>query len=710
MAEVKTWKGLAILVALALMLALGAVAVPVAGTVGAQTERHVAINCTGIPSPCYTSIQAAINASAPGDAILVHPGKYIENLVINKSLTLQSVSGNWQDTIIDDIVNQPEITISGDVNVTVQGFEITAGSYGIYITDVDSIVNILDCCIHDNAFDGIRVVGDGDLLNIERNIISQNGFAGGGSGIYMSQAWTTVNIRDNTIGAWWGGPAQPAYDGNADDGIRIDEVPVESNVTIADNLIVANGDDGIDFPSVTSVHGNVNIEDNVIGPWTYGNFRTDGNGGHGIHVGHVADTGNINIEGNAISENWGDGINFGFGVNPICGTVNIVENLIGAWTCYPGDYGYSGSPQHYHGNGDRGIEINQVGESGASGTVTIEDNKISENHTGAIDETGIYIQNIYGVVTIEGNDIGSWTDRHGASYLGNNGAGILIVNVFSGAELTIGPDNSIKKNLGDGIEICNAQPPGAATVTVHHNTIDNNSWNGIQLGAPCEVDGDMIDCDTVGNNGSNGTELGCRCEVDGATINHNTVSNNTVGIYLAGPSDQNIISDNEIRDNIDGIVVEGNDNQILRNNILNNYGDERSGIHLVSFHGYPIYGNIIHCNNIVGNLPYGVSYESVIWDGRLDGMYNWNGDEAVDATGNWWGCIEGPGAAGCDLVFGNVIYDPWLPDEFQYCEECGGTPRPPPGVPTVNHWGIVAMTALFAGLLVWRVRRRLSAS
>ncbi len=40
----------------------------------------------------------------------------------------------------------------------------------------------------------------------------------------------------------------------------------------------------------------------------------------------------------------------------------------------------------------------------------------------------------------------------------------------------------------------------------------------------------------------------------------------------------------------------------------------------------------------------------------------------------------------------------------------GGSPSPVPMVPTVNHWGIIAMITLFAGLLVWRMRRRLSAS
>lgn len=36
-------------------------------------------------------------------------------------------------------------------------------------------------------------------------------------------------------------------------------------------------------------------------------------------------------------------------------------------------------------------------------------------------------------------------------------------------------------------------------------------------------------------------------------------------------------------------------------------------------------------------------------------------------------------------------------------------PTPAPAVPTLNHWGIVAMIILFAGLLVWRARRRLFA-
>ncbi len=80
----------------------------------------------------------------------------------------------------------------------------------------------------------------------------------------------------------------------------------------------------------------------------------------------------------------------------------------------------------------------------------------------------------------------------------------------------------------------------------------------------------------------------------------------------------------------------------------------------------------------------------------------------IDARRNWWGHESGPSGEGSgsgDSISTNVDFSSWLPMEFQDCEECLGAPSPS-GVPTVNHWGIVAMTTLFAGLLVWTVRRR----
>ena len=552
----------------------------------------------------FAIIQHGINAVAQDGTVHVYPGKYDENLSIwDKSLTLQSTDG-WQQTEIDP--SGAVIWIGGDADVTVQGFEMSGGTYGIHVTDVDSTVHILDCFIHDNSSHGIYVEGDGDLLHIEGNIISQNG-ADGGSGIDVTEAWGTVNIVDNVIGAWWIG----------------------------------------------------------------GDIEFGGNGHHGIHIGAVGETDEINIQGNAISENGQDGINFGVGLSPIYGTVTILDNLIGAWTCYHGDYGHNGDPERYHGNGGKGINIYQVGETGG---VTIEGNAISEN-SWSTPETGIYISTIGGVVTIANNHIGAWEGDYGAIYFGNEGQGILISGVSAGAILTIGPDNSIKGNSSHGIDILWGSAD--ATIEIHDNLVHQNGpWvcgTGIKLGS------------------------GGVCS---ATVRNNVITNNHKGIYLDANSKQNTIRDNEIRDNGHGIWIEGDDNQILRNDILNNQATE-SGVHLT----VTAEGNVINCNNIEGNSPYGV--------------YNENEeDPAVDATWNWWGHFSGPsgeGGGSGDAVSANVDYSEWLQMEFQDCPECVDTPPIPPvggAAYPVNRLALlapwIALSAVMLaglGLLVLRSRQ-----
>jgi parallel beta-helix repeat protein len=169
------------------------------------------------------------------------------------------------------------------------------------------------------------------------------------------------------------------------------------------------------------------------------------------------------------------------------------------------------------------------------------------------------------------------------------------------------------------------------------------------------------------------------------------------GIDLWCAADNCTIKNNIIENNGHGILVFTDNNQILHNNILNNSAMFDSGIHLAE----DASGNEIHCNNIEGNLI-GVAKGA---DYLVSAFSQVGG--TVNATNNYWGCSGGPGAAGCDTVSGPVLYVPWLPKPFELCEECVGAP---PRVPTTNHWGIVAMTALFAGLLVWTVRRRRLAS
>jgi DUF4097 and DUF4098 domain-containing protein YvlB len=60
--------------------------------------------------------------------------------------------------------------------------------------------------------------------------------------------------------------------------------------------------------------------------------------------------------------------------------------------------------------------------------------------------------------------------------------------------------------------------------------------------------------------------------------------------------------------------------------------------------------------------PREVKRSIICRNGFSYGLGVWS-DMEVDATGNWWGCSEGPGNPGCDtieLLAGVVNYDPWI--------------------------------------------------
>ncbi|MBM4403088.1 MAG: T9SS type A sorting domain-containing protein [Candidatus Cloacimonetes bacterium] len=102
----------------------------------------------------YTSIQAAIDASAHSDTVLVYPGRYYENLIFGgRNITLASLELTTGDidykytTIIDGNQNGSVIMIrNGESNVVIRGFTITNGSgyyASIYNTTVGGGINIV---------------------------------------------------------------------------------------------------------------------------------------------------------------------------------------------------------------------------------------------------------------------------------------------------------------------------------------------------------------------------------------------------------------------------------------------------------------------------------------------------------------------------------------------------------------------------------------
>jgi hypothetical protein len=165
----------------------------------------------------YTSIQTAVNVSNNGDIVLVHPGRYFENIdFIGKNISICSEFVNnpdWsivENTIIDG--NQQSscvIVMSGEQNAVVNGFTLSNGigygnegyryGGGIFIWE-ESVLAVNNSIIDNNSSitsGGISCTGSSTLI-LSGNIIRNNRsiYQGGGIGVYGATVYfDPVNLN-----------------------------------------------------------------------------------------------------------------------------------------------------------------------------------------------------------------------------------------------------------------------------------------------------------------------------------------------------------------------------------------------------------------------------------------------------------------------------------------------------------------------------------
>lgn len=167
----------------------------------------------------FSSIQAAIDNASPGDIILVPPGIYYEQLVINKSITIKGE--NETTTIINGNASGICIQITAD-NVVVTGFTIQNALIGIIIQS-SNYTQTLENIITATSWESII------LSQSSSNLITNNTISNNSKGIHL------VLSSNNTI-------SHNKIDSNYECGVLLNN---STNNLIESNGIHANHSKGI---------------------------------------------------------------------------------------------------------------------------------------------------------------------------------------------------------------------------------------------------------------------------------------------------------------------------------------------------------------------------------------------------------------------------------------------------------------------------------
>jgi len=268
----------------------------------------------------FGSIQVGLNASAPGDTVLVQPGTYFENIVWPQVSGIKLIAaGDTSDTFIDASQDGRVITITSegliDTTTLIQGFTIRNGSIdddggGIYC--YLSSPTISNCAITGNsAYSGGGIYCSlSSSPSISNSIISENSTAeyGSGGGIYCFQSNPTISncmINDNTVGLHANGGGTYCYHSN----------PTIINSSISGNSASRGG-------GIYAGGSSLSISHCVI----TGNTTTSGGGG--IYYTASNDTiSNCTISGNSAGNGIGGGIKCTSFSGPTIINCTITDNI-----------------------------------------------------------------------------------------------------------------------------------------------------------------------------------------------------------------------------------------------------------------------------------------------------------------------------------------------------------------------------------------------
>ena len=274
-------------------------------------------DCGGV-TPCYATVQAAVDAASPGDEIRVATGTYTgvsaragvtQTVYISKTVTIRGgyTIADWTTpdpagslTTLDAQGRGRVLHITGDISPVVEGLRITGGnaaglgghSWGDTGGGVDGI-SATATISNNQVLSNTARHGGGLYLNssdatLSNNTISNNTAAGSGGGLWLSSSPATIsgNTISGNTGSYWGGGLY----------LRKSDAILSSNV-IYSNTITVNYGGGVGLDN-----SNATLSGNHI----YGNTAVERGGGVFLSESNATLNGNI-VTGNSTAL-WGGGL------------------------------------------------------------------------------------------------------------------------------------------------------------------------------------------------------------------------------------------------------------------------------------------------------------------------------------------------------------------------------------------------------------------
>ncbi len=317
-------------------------------------------------------------------------------------------------------------------------------------------------------------------------------------------------------------------DGNQGDGVHIEQVNSSIGLIEFDgNTISGNLNNGINFATVT----NSNVGDGTADSFTVSNNTIDDNGGDGFRLVNPDTAGGIIdltfTDNDSISGNGGNGVNLETSTEQI--TLTMTGNTIGTET-----------------NGNTGMGVRAVisGTLPTAGslTATIGDSAAAANTFTGNGDAGfglIMTGDATGSLVVENSSFNGSINGSDATFAGVglgislSGNAANIVNSIVIGDATVGaPQVNFNNNASDGLLLATNSNATANVVTVQNFTANENGGSGLNF-------------IRQGNSRINNVT------VDGGTINGNTQHgiNITAADRDTPPTDTYVLSDNTITNN-----------------------------------------------------------------------------------------------------------------------------------------------------------------